>query len=122
MGDSVDKPIPEWKRQLAITIGRIHTRYFIFSGGYWWIDADYLDDYDYTKYLGPNYEKSDKICTFVANHQAWTDIIVFLTTDQFPSFVSKDSVKKVPFIGRIAILIQTLFIDRNADKGAKQQM
>lgn len=55
---------------------------------------------------------SESAYVLACNHVSWIDIIYFLTSHEVPSFVSKETVKKAPFIGTIAMAMQCLFINR----------
>ena len=71
----------------------------------------------FKKYLGKDYiPEEDKYCSVAANHISWLDILY--TEKKFsPSFIAKDSVKKIPFVGRIAWGQKSSFIARK-DKNA----
>jgi len=70
----------------------------------------------FKKYLGNDYIPTEKYCSVAANHISWLDILY--TEKKFsPSFIAKDSVKKIPFVGRIAWGQKSAFIARK-DKNA----
>jgi 1-acyl-sn-glycerol-3-phosphate acyltransferase len=73
----------------------------------------------YKKYLGPDWEPSyEGFSTRVGNHSSWADVLVQMY-HQPPSFVSKDSVLKIPFIGKIAEICGSLFLSRGSKDSRK---
>ena len=50
--------------------------------------------------------------TTVSNHVSWVDIPLLMYSCGCPSFVSKASVKNIPFIGKISEMMQCVFVDR----------
>mmetsp|Transcript_5650 Transcript_5650/g.8936 ORF Transcript_5650/g.8936 Transcript_5650/m.8936 type:complete len:139 (+) Transcript_5650:392-808(+) len=83
-----------------------------------WIKTDYVStgEGDYRKWLGPDWKPQwEGSGTIVSNHVCWADILLALVVF-FPSFVSKSSVKKYPFVGAIACVIDSVFLDRAASK------
>lgn len=91
--------------------GGIFARLILFCAGFYWIShkkakiADYLPDY--------RTPGNKKACIIVSNHYSWLDIYYYISCKHCPSFLSKDEVRKYPFIGIIAIGLQSLFVDRN---------
>ena len=70
----------------------------------------------YKKYLGENYDPSkfkDKYTTVIANHVSWADIL-YLKSKFGSSFISKDSVKKIPMVGYLSYAFKTLYINRQS--------
>lgn len=59
-------------------------------------------DFDYTKYLGPNYkskyDKTKNTSTIVANHMSWLDAFVMYLCFE-PSFCPMDGLRKTPGLG-----------------------
>lgn len=72
-------------------------------------------DYDYSSYLGPNYQtelkNEERPAAYISNHTSWIDIIV-LIAEFCPGFIAKIDVKHYPFIGYIATCLGCLFVDR----------
>jgi len=68
------------------------------------------------KYLGKDYTPSHKYSTIIANHVSWADIL-YIEKKFSPSFIAKDSVRKIPFVGLIAWGQKSSFIARK-DKNA----
>ena len=73
----------------------------------------------FRKYLGPNYEPIQIYSTVMANHISWADIL-YLEKKFSPSFISKDSVKSLPFVGYMAWAQKSAFIARK-EKDAIQK-
>ena len=73
----------------------------------------------YKKYLGPDWKPSyENAGSKVVNHSAWVDILILMQM-QAPSFIAKSTVRQVPFVGKIAEIVGSLFIDRgDKDKRA----
>jgi len=81
------------------------TRMHLLSSGVIWISMQNRPDKCYKKYLGPDWTpKFDGAGIQIANHSSWLDIMVLLNR-QVPSFVSKDSVRNYPGVGKIASAI-----------------
>ncbi len=68
------------------------------------------------KYLGKDYVPEEKYSTVIANHISWADII-YIEKKFSPSFIAKDSVRKIPIVGLIAWGQKSSFIARK-DKNA----
>lgn len=68
------------------------------------------------KYLGKDFIPQEKYSTVIANHISWGDIL-YIEKKFSPSFISKDSVRKIPFVGLIAWGQKSCFIARK-DKNA----
>ncbi len=70
-------------------------------------------DYDYSEYLGKEYEKDGVIPgTYICNHTSWVDILIFIAKHH-TGFVSSSGVKSYPLIGYIATALGTIFVDRD---------
>jgi 1-acyl-sn-glycerol-3-phosphate acyltransferase len=65
----------------------------------------------YKKYLGDDYVPDEKFSTLIANHISWADIL-YLEKKFSPSFIAKASVRKIPFVGKIAWGQKSSFIER----------
>jgi len=67
----------------------------------------------YKKYLGPDYSPSfnDNYSIIISNHLSWVEILYYIKIFS-PGFIAKESVKNLPLIGRVAIAIESLFLDR----------
>jgi lysophosphatidylcholine acyltransferase/lyso-PAF acetyltransferase len=88
------------------------------------VDYKYVK-YDYSKYLGADYLKTQKfpnnISTYVSNHVSWSDIIVFLKVKQ-PAFASKVELKRIPVFGFLCQALGCIFIERGGSKEAKDHV
>jgi len=68
------------------------------------------------KYLGKDYVPQERYSTVIANHISWADIL-YMEKKFSPSFIAKDSVKIIPFVGLIAWGQKSSFVARK-DKNA----
>jgi 1-acyl-sn-glycerol-3-phosphate acyltransferase len=103
MGVDLDeeKPITGIRRFLFSMSSKFWARVLLLGVGFWRV-----------KCIGEPLN-----CSVIAtNHCSWVDIIYFLTSPEIPSFVSKASVKRFPFIGTLASAMQCIFIERTKDK------
>lgn len=66
----------------------------------------------YRKYLGSDYVPGTFYTTVIGNHMSWAEILHIVSCEA-PSFMAKDSVKKMPVIGSIMVGSQGMFIDRH---------
>ena len=49
----------------------------------------------------------------VSNHQSFIDIFFFMFSEKcYSSFLSKEEIKKIPFIGAICTAMQSLYVKR----------
>lgn len=109
------------RRQLIRFGVTIYCRIALFSCGLFWINTEYVstNEGDYSKWLGPNWKpKWTNPSTIVSNHVCWMDIVSSLMLF-CPSFVSKASIRNFPGIGRIAVAIDCVFLDRAGSKEEK---
>ena len=72
-------------------------------------------DYDYTKYLGPDYKKNYKPfirpSTMIGNHVSWLDSMT--TTKYYDlAFTLKAEMKNFPIFGTLAKVVDSIFIQR----------
>jgi len=92
--------------------GNILARSILFCAGFYWIShkkariSDFLPDYK-----GSNNNKKAPI--IVSNHYSWLDIYYFISSRFCPSFLSKKEVVDYPLIGRIAVGLQSVFVNRD---------
>ena len=71
---------------------------------------------DYREYLGPDWKPSyDNASSKVANHQAWTDTPVIMQWN-CGAFIAKDAVRRMPFVGTVATLCGSLYINRSSNE------
>ena len=73
----------------------------------------------FRKYLGNHYTPNDNYSTVIANHVSWADIL-YVEKKFSPSFIAKDSVRSMPFVGLIAWGQKSFFIARK-DKNAVEK-
>jgi lysophosphatidylcholine acyltransferase/lyso-PAF acetyltransferase len=96
-------------------------RSLLFAIGFFYIDEKDVD-YDYTEYLGENYDKKERPCTLVSNHVSWIDVIYFLFSEYHPSYIAKDAIAKIPLLGTMGQLMNCIYIDREASKENKNKI
>lgn len=75
-------------------------------------------DFDYSKYLGQGYLKTQKVpqspsCFCVAGHTSWMDAVALVRHYQ-SNFITKKSLRKVPILGTVLISMGNIFVDRAA--------
>lgn len=117
----LNKPVPDEIRQRCSWHSEWTARLFLFAIGFFRIDEKHID-FDYTEYLGENYDKKDRPCTLVCNHSSWVDIIYFLFCSYHPSYVSKDAIKKIPLINTMGQMMNCIYIDRESSKENKNKI
>ena len=79
-------------------------------------------DYDYSYYLGENYDKSNKksvnTSTIVSNHTSWLDPVVYTRTMR-PAFAPSAEFENVPLVGTLSTSIDSIFIPRGGSEEKK---
>lgn len=89
------------------------------GAGLVWVKIEHVEDCGYEKFLGPDWKPSwTGVGTIVANHVSWLDIVVCAAFYN-PSFLAKESVKKIPTIGTLGRAIDCVFVDRAGTKEEK---
>lgn len=72
-------------------------------------------DVDYSYYLGPEYKRKMKkikrTSTIVSNHVSWLDPVVLLYNIR-PAFAPSEEFRRVPLIGTLCEVIDSIFIPR----------
>jgi lysophosphatidylcholine acyltransferase / lyso-PAF acetyltransferase len=115
-GDIVSK----WRQKGIFYSTTMLFRLLILVIGVTWVTKD-RRKVDYSKYLGKEYKPTFKgHGVVVCNHQSWIDILVIMHLYDF-SFLSKESVRNYPWIGKIAECIQCIFIKRGDTKEKKAE-
>lgn len=71
----------------------------------------------YKKYFGPDYklQYDGKFCCYICNHTSFNDILLAMRYYGC-GFISKESVSNVPVFGKIAIGLQSVFVNRENAK------
>mmetsp|Transcript_21910 Transcript_21910/g.19452 ORF Transcript_21910/g.19452 Transcript_21910/m.19452 type:complete len:252 (+) Transcript_21910:363-1118(+) len=96
-------------------------RVLLFASGF--IDLEISKrDYDYSKWLGPDYSKTKAASGSVSNHCSWVDSFIISYIFGGANFVSKSSNIKIPMMGKIGIATNTLFVDRAGTKEEKDKI
>ena len=109
------------RRKLARALGYLHCRFHMLLFGVVWINVDYIStgEGDYSSLLGPDWKPQwDNAGAIIMNHVCFMDIL-FGLVQFFPSFVSKKSVQRYPFVGSIATALDCVFLERAGTKEEK---
>ena len=77
----------------------------------------------YQKYFGPDYkiDYDGKFSCYICNHTSFNDILLSMAIYGC-GFISKAEVKNMPIFGKIAIGLQSIFVDRKNINSRKQTM
>ena len=77
----------------------------------------------YQKYFGPDYkiDYEGKFCCYICNHTSFNDILLSMAI-YGTGFISKEGVKKMPIFGKIAIGLQSIFVDRGDNNSRKKTL
>ena len=75
----------------------------------------------YKKYLGPDYtpDNNHPYSVIITNHTGWVEI-QYCMYKYAPGFISKIENYKIPFVGRIADYLDTLWLDRDCVKSREE--
>ena len=83
------------------------------------------NDFDMTiEVVDPENISEEDGCVFIANHQGYADIIALIVAldGRQVGFMAKDSLEKVPYLGKWIKLIRGLFIKRGDTREALKSM
>lgn len=85
-----------------------------------WTRSEVINaDVDYSEYLGPDWKKEyNGASTLVSNHISFIDT-VYAIYYYYPTIVSRESSKNIPFAGAALKAMNTVFVAR-AGKDAKE--
>lgn len=97
-------------------------RLALLASGYIRIKTIDRNDYDYSKWLGKEYNRPHFAVSSVSNHSAWTDLFIMLIRSGGVSFVSKESIRRTPFFGKVGIALNSIFFSRVGTKEEKQKI
>ena len=77
----------------------------------------------YQKYFGPDYkiDYDGKFSCYICNHTSFNDILLSMAIYGC-GFISKAEVKNMPIFGKIAMGLQSIFVDRKNTNSRKQTM
>ena len=110
IGQEKNVPITKWRRRLLVKQYWYTAKLMMLAPIY--IKKKFVD---YSEYLGPDWTASfENPGSIVANHQCFLDVILQMMRQE-PSHVSKEGVKKIPWIGPIAVAISCLFVERGSN-------
>mmetsp|Transcript_14241 Transcript_14241/g.15920 ORF Transcript_14241/g.15920 Transcript_14241/m.15920 type:complete len:278 (+) Transcript_14241:275-1108(+) len=115
------KPYPEEIRKRCQWHARWMCRLLLFFAGWIWIDERDIQA-DYSEYLGQGYDKEERPCILVSNHTSWVDIVLFMYSKYFPSFVSKEAVGKIPLVKEVGAMLNCYYINRESTKETKDKI
>jgi len=100
----------------AKVLGRVG----LFCGSYLWITHTH-DEVDYSKWLGKDYKEkmpNKRPPVIVSNHRTWSDVLVMMTMDEFPSYVASSHIRDLPLYGFLAVAFGSFFVQRG-DKNSR---
>ncbi len=112
--------LPKWRRFLVRCFGKFAGRVGLFFGSYLWIRHK-TDKLDYGHWLGEDWKKQQPVKRapiIISNHRTWSDVLLFMTTDEFPSYVASIHIKNLPFFGYLAKAFGSFFVTRG-DKNSR---
>ena len=110
--------------QAIIEATKKYTSYFLKITGIFYFKTRLPDEKVlpvYQKYFGPDYkiDYDGKFSCYICNHTSFNDIILAMAIYGC-GFISKESVIRTPIIGKIAQVLQTIFVDRNNPNSRKE--
>lgn len=111
-----------WRRTLIRTFSTIFGRIGLFFGSYIYISRQ-NDIIDYSPWLGEGWEKERppvRAPIIISNHRTWSDVLLFMTTREFPSYVSSNHIRNLPFYGFLAKSYGSFFVQRG-NKDSRNQ-
>jgi len=89
-----------------------HYYVYIILSGFVWINQSYEIE-------SPQERRKQTASVFVVNHIGFAELMYLLYSDGC-CFVSKAENKKLPFIGSISMILQSIFVDRVGGKKSQQ--
>ncbi|KAG9150395.1 hypothetical protein Leryth_014575 [Lithospermum erythrorhizon] len=104
-----------WRRGVIVRTGRFLSRVVLFVMGFCWIRETRRESYADEQF---NREKDqsggpDRPAAIISNHVSYLDIL-YHTSSNFPSFVAKRSVGKLPLVGLISKCLGCVYVQREA--------
>lgn len=109
IGCDTNKPYSPLRRRLLLGGLRIASRVLLFFYGFLWIKQSYEIESPQER------RKQTHASVFVVNHIGFAELMYLLYSDGC-CFVSKAENKKLPFIGSISMILQSIFVDRVGGK------
>lgn len=122
IGHNFEKqPFSSCRSKVSFVIWTFWSRLILIVGG---ISYEINEiDYDYSKYLGPNYKETQKkknVKLMVSNHVSYLDAPI-LNMAFTPSFCPTLGFKNIPIFGRILTTLSCIFIPRGSSDDEKQK-
>lgn len=98
------KPLPAWKGKIVALSTNFFSKCVLIVTGFYRVPVQIhkISDYDGQYKEAANKPKRRPPIS-VSNHVTWTDFIYMLTEKDFPSFLAKDDVLKIPIFRNCAI-------------------
>ncbi|GIQ85105.1 hypothetical protein KIPB_006728, partial [Kipferlia bialata] len=97
-------PLSGWRWVIMEPVARYLSRSILFVCGYHWIRVKGSP--------APPCPPYQSLPPIVANHQSWTDIMVFISLGCY-GFIAKQSVSKAPLVGYMARVMNVVFVKRD---------
>lgn len=116
LGHDDEKPLTGIRKWLIQTYFAYCCRFIMFISLVH-LEYKWVDDYNYEKYLGPDYKKTQelpaKVSTVVAApHQSWLDDLILVASPFFPAFGVKAEQKNIPNLYSILAGLKAFYIER----------
>ena len=110
-----------WRRWLVWLFSSTLGRVGLFCGSYLWISYK-DDDIDYSPWLGEDWKGKNKIRPpiIISNHRTWSDVLLYMTTSEFPCYVSSVHIRRFPFYGFLAQSYGSFFVQRGNEKSRNE--
>lgn len=117
-GSPLGKSAPPEIRKKGMSIYQGALKLLFVVCGYYSFDRQF-PDYDYSKYLGPNYKTSEKYASIAFNHTSYMDVIIHRFWTCSP--IGKAGIWSVPLLGRAMEIIGVMFVERSS-KDSKREI
>lgn len=110
------------QRKIIKLGGNILARSILFCAGFYYISLKKAQISSYLpEYQPPANNNNLRAPMIITNHYSWLDIFYLISSKYCPSYLSKKDVIKYPLIGKIAIGLQSLFVERE-NRAEKDQI
>lgn len=123
MGHNFKEPLKGCRSFFITHTYKIISRLLMFLAGM--ITFRRRVDFDYTPYLGPNYNETTNppkhVSTIVSNHSSWLDVPILIWHFR-AAFASKKTFRKLPIFGLIVQALGCIFISRGATQEKRDKV